>query len=125
MYSIPRDTEILKTIQSRIRRVNSQARLTTSGRKGGHRMVTAAVGKHHGAGCGILHNPTVFVEQCYRSFLPPTHTFLGASGNHLVAVQNCMSYMLTATETGRHSSTRHAPWVRQSGRGTARLAPVS
>ncbi len=31
---------------------------------------------------------------------------------------------LTPTETGVRSSTRHAPWVRQSARGAARFAAV-
>src|SRR5712692_1684353 len=36
-----------------------------------------------------------------------------------------MLYQLTPTETGVRSSTRHAPWVRQSGRGAPRLGAVS
>ena len=36
-----------------------------------------------------------------------------------------MSYMLTPTGTGVRSSTRHAPWLRQSSRGGTRLTAVS
>ena len=73
-----------------------------------------------------VHSSSLILLTRYRTKF---RGFLGeasspVSDNHLFARQVYMPPRLTPTETGVRSSTRHAPWVRQSARGAARFAAV-